>query len=571
MEDVGLEDPDPQAVNEANVRANESSRVPKTVLDHWLSKIPSLDGDQRVIFEDILRCASNTKEKNRLFYVDARAGCGKTFVCNCISAQLRSIGKMVLTSAPSALAASLHLAGTTCHKCFGLPVTNDRVRRTSSLTTRSYQGSAIRLSDVLIIDEFSMLDVLNLDCIDRVCRDLTGNDLPFGGKVLFCCGEFAQLPPVVPNGLRRDIILASTVSHPLWQSFRQHILHTRWRNVDDIPFQTFCDGLSPQHADGFFESDRFLPQFRTCTTTQTAVDMFIDNFVGFPEKVIDDHDFSKLSLCPIYRGVAAAYHHIYAMALDSEISCKVRRRLSEEEICCIAVDTATKGAMITPEFIEIIASKNHQLPPGNLRLFRGLKVRLLRNFHPSRGLCNGTILIVRKVGRHHIEAQILSDNEFNGNIETLFRFKFDVESKALSFSRVQFPVASAFAGTVHRFQGLSVPEGSYLLLDQRKNPFCHGQGYVAMSRARRSEQVIVITMPGAEVMQCLTYKELCSRGFAISPSSGPVDETSDMDFEGFVAPLDDEVSVSSGPFNGLRPPPTDQIDEIDPDFDFDVI
>jgi len=567
LEDVGLEDPSPLDVNETVVRDHEKSRVTPSTINKWVKAISQLDQYQRPIFEAVVHAVLTPEFGQRLFYVDARAGCGKTFLCQCISAFLRSKNKIVLTSAPSALAASLHMAGTTCHKCFGLPVTNDRKKRTSSLGCRSYQGTALRLSDLLVIDEFSMLDILNFDCADRICRDVTTIDSPFGSKVVLCCGEFAQLPPVVPQGLRKDIIAASCISHPLWTKFSKFSLHHRWRNKDDLAFQSFCDSLADKCMDGFFDSPPFLKKMRTCTTPQTAVDMYVGSFTGVPRSLRTDSDFTQLSQSPLYRGVVAAYHHSSALDLDSDIALRVRQFIREPEICLASVDTATKGTMMTPEFMEEIAKKNHQIPASNLRLFRGCKVRLLRNFHPSRGLCNGTILIIRNIGRHFIEAQIMSDTEFNGNVEILFRFKFDVESKALTFSRVQFPLATAFAGTVHRFQGHTTPTKSHLLLDVRRNPFCHGQPYVAFSRARESAQVIAIVTPGTQSAKCLMYKDLtCTSNHVHAPPQCP-HEPSDCDLEDFSVPPEDSLSVSAGLYDGNPLVPLPHFDDVDDDVD----
>jgi len=348
LEDVGLHDTSPDVVNELYVRANEAARVPKTTLAHWIAKIPLLDRSQKTIFDAVAASVLDKTQQQRLFYVDARAGCGKTFLCQCLSAHIRVHGKIVLTSAPSALAASLHIAGTTCHKCFGLPVTNERKQRTSSLSTRSYQGTAVRICDLLIIDEISMFDALNFDCVDRLCRDVCNSDLPFGGKVVLCCGEFAQLPPVIPNGNRCDILTASVISHPLWPQMEKAKLHHRWRNKDDLDFQSFCDGLATPTRDGFFESPKLLPQFLRFTTNATAVECFVGTFEGFPTKLVSDEDFIQLAKSPIYVSIVAAYHHAGAKNLDTDISVRVRNRLSEPLVECRAVDTAIKGSIVTP-------------------------------------------------------------------------------------------------------------------------------------------------------------------------------------------------------------------------------
>jgi len=464
------------------------------------------------------------------------------------------------------------MGGTTSHKCFGLPVTNDRTARVSQLTSRSYQGIALRLADLIIVDEISMMDALNFECADRVTRDIVGKDIPFGGKVVLCCGEFAQLPPVIPNGCRNEILAASVVSHPLWMQFEKSALHKRWRNVSDPVFQKFCDDLASPENDGFFDSSKFLPDFRTFTTSPVAVDAFLGGFHGFPSTLETGDDFLALAKSRIYVSIVAAYHHASAMELDTAIAQRVRLRLREPVVECLATDTATRGPVSTPEFMEEVSRRNHQIPVSCLRLFRGCKIRLLRNFNISKGLCNGTMLIVRKIGRHFVEAQIISEGDFYGNIEVLFRFKFDVESKALAFSRLQFPIAISFAGTVHRFQGQTVDEEGFLLLDIRNKPFCHGQAYVAYTRARRSNQVLLITLPEAISSKSLMYQELSRSIVPTIPQLNPPPECSDdtqIDFT--VVPLD-PVTVTSDSWDGKQPQATadmcdEDVDGEDEEFD----
>ena len=54
----------------------------------------------------------------------------------------------------------------------------------------------IKNTDVLIIDEISMLHDYRLDMIEMVTRTVRENDKPFGGIQLILCGDFFQLPPV---------------------------------------------------------------------------------------------------------------------------------------------------------------------------------------------------------------------------------------------------------------------------------------------------------------------------------------------------------------------------------------
>ena len=54
-----------------------------------------------------------------------------------------------------------------------------------------------RLCKVLIIDEISMIDGHLFDLIEQLARKLKGGqEKPFGGIQVICCGDFFQLPPV---------------------------------------------------------------------------------------------------------------------------------------------------------------------------------------------------------------------------------------------------------------------------------------------------------------------------------------------------------------------------------------
>ena len=88
-------------------------------------------------------------------------------------------------------------------------------------SAQSSLAKLIKMSKLLLIDEATMLDKLQLEALDRTLRDLMGKtDCPFGGKIIVLAGDFRQCLPVVPHANR-----AGTVSHCinksfLWQNFR---------------------------------------------------------------------------------------------------------------------------------------------------------------------------------------------------------------------------------------------------------------------------------------------------------------------------------------------------------------
>jgi len=60
----------------------------------------------------------------------------------------------------------------------------------------------------------------------------------------------------------------------------------------------------------------------------------------------------------------------------------------------------------TPEFLNTINASS--IPNHKIKLKVGVPVMLLRNLDPTTGLCNGTRLIITKMGRYVLEAKVIT-------------------------------------------------------------------------------------------------------------------------------------------------------------------
>ena len=58
-----------------------------------------------------------------------------------------------------------------------------------------------------------------LEALDRTLRDLTDQDLPFGGKIIVLSGDFRQCLPVIPNANRAQVVDSTLKKSPLWKFF----------------------------------------------------------------------------------------------------------------------------------------------------------------------------------------------------------------------------------------------------------------------------------------------------------------------------------------------------------------
>lgn len=200
-----------------------------------------------------------------------------------------------------------------------------------------------------------------------------------------------------------------------------------------------------------------------------------------------------------------------------EINEKILCRLPGEEKLFLSADKASDESgqsvdNLPMEYLNGIVLAGFPLHKTVLKV--GAPILLLRNLDPANGLCNGTRLLITRLGGRVIEGKILTGS-LAGNVAFIPRIALTSESNiGLPFTlrRVQFPIRLAFGMTINKSQGQSLNHvGLYLITPV----FTHGQLYVGLSRGTNSQNIRILLEDGPAGRACqttnITYNEIFRR------------------------------------------------------------
>lgn len=415
----------------AVVKPEESGEVKEELIlnSEWLNILDTLNNGTEHVF------------------ITGDAGTGKSTLLHHFVGQSR---KNIAIVAPTGVAA-LRAGGQTLHSFFKFGAhayENDDVQRISEdKWRRKYE-----VLDILIIDEISMV---RADLMDAVEKHLRVNGpkpgRPFGGVRLIVIGDLFQLPPVAKEKDEKKYLLS------------------RYGTESPMFFHAECFRDNP---------------IKLCELTTI-----------FRQK---DPKFTG-ALNAIRRGTVLPEH------LEL-INSRVNQRFAppENEVWLTLTttnDSATKAnqKMLSSlkgpaRWFDAVVSGDFNLrdtpAPEHLELKPGALVMFVRN-NPANGWVNGTMGKVIETEPLLVDVNG-EEKEVEPEIWEQIEYKFDEKLKKLTknikgkFSQIPLKLAAAI--TIHKSQGTSLDRG---IIDMGNGAFASGQAYVAVSRFRSLEGIVL--------------------------------------------------------------------------------
>ncbi|XP_046407444.1 uncharacterized protein LOC124172080 [Ischnura elegans] len=445
---------------------------------------PRLSEDQKRVFSHVKTLIQDEKRGDRILFLDGPGGYGKTALISVILAYARGHGFVALAVASSGIAASNMEGGTTAHSMFRLPLDLGDGTGYWNVSNGSQRAQLVREAKIIIFDEAPMAHHFLFQIIDRSLRDLMDNDLPFGGKIFVCSGDFRQIPPVVEKARTpADVARVSLRSSPMWRIFKVFSLTTPQRTSNCKDYSDFLLQVGNGTIDSIpFGEGRLqetlipLRGLRAVTSLRQLIDEV------FPPCVL-----SQPELCAkraILSTLNVNVKEINELVLDSYEGCLHELRSADS-----VYKEDDEGLDVDIQLLNKASGKG--IPDHVLRLKVGSVCLIIRNLNIADGLVNGTKVIVTAITRRLVTVRIPGETHLIGIPRISFIFPF-TEGSPLKILRRQFPLALAYSMTGHKSQGQTI---EYVGVDLRTDCFTHGLLYVLLSRVRRPEDIIVLVPP----------------------------------------------------------------------------
>jgi len=357
------------------------------------------------------------------------AGSGKSFL---LQHFLKNKDRKTNPIVASTGAAAVLVKGITYHSFFGLGIMEGGLEKTIQRAVKDKRlKKRLRRTNLLVIDEISMIPGKALQAAETICRQIRGKQIPWGGIKIIAVGDFGQLPPVNTHGFEKDWAFLSET----WRksAFQVAYLKTVMRSKDSE----------------FLEVLNFIRDGHVNDTVTKFLNLRIrdagQKFGGtilFPHRQsVEKYNLKELSELP---------GKTFAFKTEYEGSERFLAQIKK-----------------TAPIPEILHLKINALV-------------MIRKNDPNLEFVNGSLGYMKAIDSTGLTIRLLNGHFVSLEPESFSCLNAEGEEVA---SATNFPVNLAWATTIHKSQGMTLDVAA---MDLSK-VFEAGQAYVALSRVRSSD------------------------------------------------------------------------------------
>lgn len=362
-------------------------------------------------------------------FLTGAPGAGKTYVLNEFIGRVMRRNKRVAVTASTGIAAT-HIGGSTLHSWSGIGIRDQlsdwdlaKLRNNNRLIKR-YNGT-----DILVVDEISMLRGSQLDMVNELAKLFRENQEPFGGMQVVLVGDFFQLPPIVRGGMG-DFVFESQA----WQELAPKVCYLNEQHRQTHSGDGLLDLLESMRRNDVNELHEAALQERLGREPDD----------GIVVTRLYSHNMDVDSVNARHLAALPGPRHTYQMQTSGRAP---------------KIESLTKSL----------------LAPSELTLAVGAEVMFVANDF-AKGFANGSRGRVVAFKGEEPVVELVSGREI---VVEPHEWKLTEDDKVQATAS-QLPLRLAWAITIHKSQGMSL-DGAIIDLSKSFTP---GMGYVALSRVR---------------------------------------------------------------------------------------
>lgn len=398
-----------------------------------------LSNTQKISFERFKRGES--------LLILGSAGCGKSFLIKQFHKWITNTQQKTMYLTSTTGISAYNIGGITINSFMGIGTgelsVETIIRR---LKYKTSIKNRIKMTDILVIDEISMMSASVFEKINHICQILKRSNKPFGGIQMILTGDFLQL----------ETIFNSTNS-----------LNTK---SDDNRL--------------IIESELFKKMFSKSTIIlqenfrQKMDTKYIDILMRVRKGIQNEIDIKTLQSRLLDTDNNSLIHLVSSNKKAQMINSKQLNKIKSDDVL-FECQFSRYGNTETCDLLEKeLRSQFAQRGIDIIKLKKGCRVLLIKNLDVSLGLVNGSIGTVKDF----INNQVIVEFD-NGVTEKIGKIEWELEMDNSKIVATQIPFMLAYSITIHKSQSLSLDKAILDLADC----FCNHMVYVALSRVRSLE------------------------------------------------------------------------------------
>jgi ATP-dependent DNA helicase PIF1 len=443
------------------------SQLNQTIQD--MLKEANINIDTKDNLSDSQKHALELFKEGQSLLILGSGGTGKSFLIKTMEEYIKTSCKnknMYLCSTTGISA--YNIGGMTIHSFMGIG-TGDlavdllikRVKR-----RKMYKDRLLK-TDILVIDEVSMLSGELFEKLDLICQNIRKNKIFFGGIQIVFTGDFLQLLPVfnknkeIYKEIDERLIIESPIFSQVFNTNNIIVLKKIFRQKNDTTF--------------------------------------INLLMRIRNNTLTSHDIQLLETRQNLSDNAQEHVHLVSSNKKAQIINDTQlNKLKAPKIRYVSSYTSSgKKQDVKELLVKELQFQLNQKGINELILKKGARVMLIKNLDIELGLVNGALGtitdFVKDISTNHDIPIVKFDNSNTKHPISFVSWELEIDGcKGMAH---QIPLMLAYSITIHKSQSLTLDSA---ILDL-EDCFCDHQIYVALSRLKTLDGLYLKTFNQSKI------------------------------------------------------------------------